>query len=117
MDLIEIHNNDSSLFVPNTKVDAVFTCPPYFNKETYNNKAFKSKEDFTLWWNKTVDNCLQTNCKYFAYIVNDNTAQMTELKLQDFKLIQKTQLNSSKHHFISDKVNHEHLYVHAINNQ
>jgi Uri superfamily endonuclease len=109
--IIEIHNNDSSLFVPNTNVDAVFTCPPYFNKETYNNKVFKNKEDFTLWWNKTVDNCLQTNCKYFAYIVDNNTAQMTEPKLQNFKLSQKTQLNSSKHHFIPDKVNYEHLYV------
>jgi len=49
-----IYNNRSESFVPDFDYDTVFTCPPYYNKENYNDTSFKSQEDFLNWWSQTV---------------------------------------------------------------
>lgn len=115
-DVVEIHNKNSSIFVPTVNVDAIFTCPPYYNKETYNNKSFKDVSDFIDWWSNTVYNCILTGCKYFAYIIDDNTQGLISNVLGQYKLIQKVQVNTVKHHFTKtqSKKNTENLYVYQI---
>lgn len=112
--VVDLHNEDCSKFIPVQNVDAIFTCPPYYNKETYNNKRFKDKNDFMRWWEKTVQNCLHTKCRYFAYVIDEETSQMTEPVLSKYKLIQKTTLNTANHHFTEYKKNLEHLYVYDV---
>lgn len=64
------YNEDSSKFTAAEEYEAVFTCPPYYNIEKYNNKSFKDKEDYKTWWDNTVKCCLKEGVKYFAYIIN-----------------------------------------------
>jgi len=61
---------DSSSFTPAETYDSVFTCPPYYNTETYNNKTFKSKDDYYNWWDKTVKCSLKPTVKFFSYVIN-----------------------------------------------
>ena len=71
------YNNDASLSVPNIKVDAVFTCPPYFNVEKYTHENTSTKKYplykdwLNVWWNNVVKQSLKTKPKYFAYVINN----------------------------------------------
>ena len=100
-DVVEIHNKKSEEFVPNEKVDAIFTCPPYFNKEKYNNKSFKDLNDFSDWWRKTVDNCLKLKPKYFGVVIDNQHLEIISNPFKNSVLalhqrLQKTQMHFSK---------------------
>lgn len=64
------YNEDSSNFIPKESYDCVFTCPPYYNVETYNNKMFKNNEDYKNWWNNTIKCSVKDDVKWFSYIIN-----------------------------------------------
>lgn len=65
-----LYNNNSASFIPSEEYEAVFTCPPYFNTEIYNNKAFKTLDDYAQWWERTIKCSLKPAVKYFAYVIN-----------------------------------------------
>lgn len=65
------YNEDASKFIPKEKYDAVFTCPPYFNKEQYQYKKSASNilnyKEWLNWCNNLVKSSL-VNCKKFVVI-------------------------------------------------
>jgi len=71
------YNKDSSQFIPNQKYDAVFTCPPYYNTEEYNNKNTSSilynnyVDWLNKWWRASVKNSLINCNKYFSFVINN----------------------------------------------
>ena len=92
--------DSSKLNMTNSQHDAVFTCPPYWNKEIYTDKGSEnlSYEEFIEWWKKTVNNSISKNTKYFCYV-------MTEKFLDDMnsvipgKLIEKREIFTHISHF------------------
>jgi hypothetical protein len=107
-------NNRAEEYVPSHSVDAVFTCPPYYNKETYNNKNFKDINDFTNWWNKVVKNCLQTNCKYFGVVIDSEHKEIIKKPLQKFDLLLEQKLAKNKSHLSKHSNSCEILLVFRI---
>tara|TARA_R110002126_G_scaffold13626_4_gene58744 strand:- start:276 stop:1265 length:990 start_codon:yes stop_codon:yes gene_type:complete len=64
------YNKDSASFIPKEKYSCVFTCPPYYNIETYKDTTFKNLDDYKQWWNNTVKHSLKDDVKTFAYVIN-----------------------------------------------
>lgn len=74
----------------NSKVDLIFTCPPYFKMEMYSeNIETQSTEIYTeysdwlkMYWLKTVENCFHVlkNKGIFAFIVGNYTDYKTKIK-------------------------------------
>ena len=66
------YNNDCSTFTPEESYEAIFTCPPYYNLELYDEKnKFKSEEHFKEWWDNTMQHALKSETKVLG-IVTDN---------------------------------------------
>lgn len=65
-----LYNRDCSQFIPKEDYESVFTCPPYYNTEIYQNKRFKDIADYKQWWDKTIKCSLKPGVKYFAYVIN-----------------------------------------------
>jgi hypothetical protein len=111
---ILVYNNRAELFIPNKEVDAIFTCPPYYNKEIYNNKIFKDKNDFIYWWEQVTKNCLQTKCKYFGVVIDNNNQKIISKPLNQHKLIIEQKLNKNKTHLSKQTNSYETLLVYQI---
>jgi 16S rRNA G966 N2-methylase RsmD len=101
-------------FIPNKDVDAVFTCPPYYNKETYNNKTFQSIEDYSVWWTKVVKKCLQTRCKHFAVVIDNKHENIIKQSLSTHSLILEQKLGKKRSHFTKGSSAYETLLVYEI---
>lgn len=66
-----IYNNDCRYFTPDGDYEAVFTCPPYFNVETYSNKSFKDVEDFDNFLHLMVESALKPSVRLFGVVINN----------------------------------------------
>jgi len=64
-------NRKAEQFTPPLSYDAVFTCPPYYNVETYNNTEFQDIEDFKNWWISVVNNSSIHTVKYFGVVIDE----------------------------------------------
>jgi very-short-patch-repair endonuclease len=95
-----IYNNDCSNFTPPEDYQAVFTCPPYFNTEVYNNKKFKNLEDYKQWWEKTVKCALKPSTEYFAYVINHAYKSLL------YEICEKNNLNLIEETILGRKLNH-----------
>ncbi len=96
---VEIYNRRAEEFVPESFVDCIFTCPPYYNKETYNLKSFKTLEDFSNWWSKVVENSLKLNPQYFAVIIDSEHQNIISKPLEKFPLILEQKILKKQSHF------------------
>lgn len=112
-DKVEFFNKRAEEFILPATVDAIFTCPPYYNKEIYNNTVFKNNDDFTNWWREVVSKCILTNCKYFAFVIDNDNANILQKPLTNWVLILEQQLSRKLSHFNKqqDCISKEILYV------
>lgn len=67
------YNNDAQNFIPNEDFDAMFTCPPYYNLESYECGDFKSYEDYE----KFIDSLFEVfynkeSCKIFGIVIRED---------------------------------------------
>jgi hypothetical protein len=99
-----VYNKDSTKFTPEENYECVFTCPPYFNIEIYNEKTYEN--DYRKWldefWKKLVKNSLKDSVKYFCFIINEKYKNdMIEI-CKEFNLTFKEEIkvgNNNKNHF------------------
>lgn len=84
--------------------DSIFTCPPYFNKEQYNNKTFADVEDFINWWKLVVNNIVTFNVRHIGIVIDaENINTISEPILQKgYKLKETTQIKPKKSHFTTE---------------
>jgi 16S rRNA G966 N2-methylase RsmD len=111
---LEATNFKAEKFILGCPVDAIFTCPPYYNKETYNNKTFKNIEDYSVWWSTVVKNALQTKCKYFAVIIDNEHENVIKQPLNNYHLLQQNVLGKKRSHFTKESSAYEALLVYEI---
>jgi 16S rRNA G966 N2-methylase RsmD len=110
-------NKDSSKFYPKkfvNKIDAIFTCPPYFNTEIYSELGAENLiySDYLLWWEKTVKQCLKLNPKYFAFVINHKYGQeLTNICKKYMKLEKIIELGTLKSHLNKRSNKNEYLVV------
>jgi len=96
-----LYNKDSSKFTPSEDYDAVFTCPPYNNVEVYQDKTFKSQDDYLNWWSNTIKCSVKDGVKYFAYVINHTFLNETkEVCIKNgLTLIEESNINLKFNHF------------------
>lgn len=106
------YNKDSAKFIPNEEYEAVFTCPPYYNTEIYQNKTFSDMNDYLNWWDKSVSNSLKLSVKYFAYVIGAKYKNDTETICKNLGLIKNNEfiLETKKSHLASTN-RKEHLLI------
>ena len=74
---VTLYSKDAAKFKPKEKYDAVFTCPPYFMTEYYENRRtsttthLRYSDWLSKWWKNTITNSLAGNPTYFAFVVSE----------------------------------------------
>ena len=111
-------NEDAGKFAFNEveTYDTVFTCPPYENLESYNNKTFRDYQDFLDLWDRSVGNSVHKDLKIFSFIVkNTFSADMVAIcNKHGLVLVRDQSLGVNiNHHYnrLKNVKKLEHLYV------
>lgn len=114
-------NRDAASFTPSNYYDAVFTCPPYYNKEKYYggkdsiNTYPDYKDWLNKWWKRLVEKSLAHSRKYFAFIISKEFKDDLEYICNQFplELIEESIVGNKnqKSHFQSTKNNFDYLIV------
>ena len=105
------YNNDANNFVPNYEFDAMFTCPPYYNLETYECDAFNTIEEY----NQFIDNLFNVfydkkSCIIFGLVIRED---LLDDKYKN-QCVESFEINNkkSKHLTLGTKHNKkEYLYI------
>jgi hypothetical protein len=69
---VELHNEDCLRWIPEEDYDVMFTCPPYFNLESYPCGDFSSRTDFDLFMNRLFEVFWTGPAKVFALVIQEN---------------------------------------------
>jgi hypothetical protein len=70
---VEIHNEDARTFEPEDDYDTMFTCPPYFNLETYECGDFKDRDEFDSFIDSLFDKFYKKeSCKVFGIVIRED---------------------------------------------
>lgn len=79
-----IHFRDSQTARFPKNIDALITCPPYYNLEIYSNKGVENKpySGFLRWWRAIGKKAYNANIKYFCFQVNTEYANDMLLQIQ-----------------------------------
>lgn len=110
------YNEDASNFTPKEKYDAVFTCPPYFNKEKYNNEKSSSNfnyDDWLKWLEKTIETS-SINCKkYIAIVLSPDFEKDFKTIMTKYKFIKQINLGLQYKNFknVGEKKFKDVLYI------
>lgn len=107
------YNNDCRKFVPTEKFDAIFTCPPYFNVEHYNND-FKSLSEYIEFIDILFDIFINSNALLFGLVIRE------DLLKNDYKkyLYTKFLIRKNIYKYLNKKVsniNNEYMYIFVKN--
>lgn len=99
IDNLEIHNNDASVYIPET-VDAFFMCPPYFNIEKYSSDSvFETKNDYRKFIQSIVNIWKESSAKIFGIIIREDLySEYIKSLLRDM-LIETKQIKMPDTHF------------------
>ena len=67
-----IHGDSGKVDMTNASHNAVFTCPPYYNREIYTDDGVENLryEDFLSWWKDVVTNSVSSTTEYFMYQID-----------------------------------------------
>lgn len=104
-------NEDAFFFNPQLEYDSMFTCPPYYNLETYECGKFETFEEYEL----LIDNifrCFYNNekCKYFGLVIRNDLLK-DKYKTSYFECFE---INNKKSKHLTKNIEHnnkEILYV------
>lgn len=106
----ELHNNDARTFVPSDDFNVMFTCPPYFNIESYECGDFQSRTDFDEFMNdlfKVFAN--KESCKVFAFVMREDLIDENQhLPTQKFLLSKNRSVHLNGE---TESKNQEYLYI------
>jgi len=70
-----LYNNDCTSFTPKEKYDCVFTCPPYYNVESYSDNSFKSIEDYNNFLLKMFKCSITDSVTKIGIVINNTYEQ------------------------------------------
>lgn len=99
--------NDANNFIPNESFEAMFTCPPYYNLETYECKSFDNMQEYNSFLDNLF-NCFYSkeSCKIFGLVIREDFLPSKYKYKHKFDL-----KNRTSHLNKNTKENKEFLYV------
>lgn len=101
----KVYNNDCRTFVPEESYDAVFTCPPYYNVEIYE-EAYKTIEEYVSFIRDMLRCSLKSSVNVVGIVINNQYADIIESQMPSaFKLCERHLLGSTNmvNHFNNGK--------------
>ena len=106
----DIHNEDARTFMPIEDFDTMFTCPPYYNLETYECGDFSSRKEFDIFLDllfdkfESKDSCVVFGIVMREDLIGNHTDYVEMIPLKMHKAEHLLKKNSEKHA-------NEYLYV------
>ena len=95
-----VYNEDCRNFSPNEQYDTVFTCPPYYNTEIYNDQPYDTLEEYYEFLTLLIDKSVRNSVHTFGMVINeiygDKVSQLLNNKEFKVKIIK---LEKQQHHF------------------
>jgi hypothetical protein len=64
------YNNDCTMFTPTESYDTVFTCPPYYNKEIYNDVKFADESEYYNFLDKMLMKSIKPAVKHIGIVID-----------------------------------------------
>lgn len=84
------YNNDCSTFTPQEDYEAIFTCPPYYNLELYDEKnKFKSENQFKGWWDSTMQHALKSSVHILGVVTDQYTIKLLQPIIEKYMKYEK----------------------------
>ena len=96
------YNEPAESFTPLEVYDAVFTCPPYFNKESYMGKSFKDLGDFTNWFYSVAKYSSDNfSTELIGIVMSDSYGSLIKIPYiqNGYDLVEESHIYSAKDHF------------------
>jgi len=91
------YNNDCTTFTPQEDYDCIFTCPPYYNTEIYNQPPFETTLDYHKFLHNMFNACIKPCVNIIGIVINDKYKEAVEKNIpEDFRLRKEIQLGSTK---------------------
>jgi hypothetical protein len=103
---ISLFNQRAELLdVSTLKYDTIFTCPPYFNKEIYNDTSFTNYEDFRTWWTDCIYNILKESVNVVGIVIDPINKETisSPIEQKGLKLVDELAIRTNKSHFASSE--------------
>ena len=70
---VVVYNKDAVGFVPDDDFNVMFTCPPYYNLEVYDNGPYASRDEYDRFIDGLFDVFhKKTGCKYFGMVIRED---------------------------------------------
>lgn len=95
-----VYNEDCRFFSPNEQYDTVFTCPPYYNTEIYNDHPYNTLEEYYEFLTLLIDKSVRNSVHTFGMVINetygDKVSQLLRNKGFEVNVIK---LEKQIHHF------------------
>jgi hypothetical protein len=96
-----LYNNDCTTFTPSDNYDCVFTCPPYYNVESYDEKTFKNLDDYNQFLTKMFKSSIKESVTKVGIVIN-NTYKQNIIESIDTRFILKDRILLGT----TDKISH-----------
>jgi hypothetical protein len=96
------YNQRAEIFTPEEEYDTVFSCPPYYNKETYMDKTFKNLKDFTDWFAQVAKTSTKDfNINSVGIVMGDAYGEIIKKPFLEngYSLLEESGIFSLKDHF------------------
>lgn len=96
-----LNERAEKLSVERLAYDSIFTCPPYFNKEKYNNTEFEDYSDFEQWWQQVIFNTVKDSVTNIGIVIDSKNTEVISLPIaaKGFELKERLPIKPKKSHF------------------
>lgn len=106
---VSFNNNDCRYFMPNEQYDAIFTCPPYFNIEHYNND-FTSLNEYIEFIDILFNIFIDSDALIFGIVIREDLLPKIYKKYSYAKFL----IKKSGYKYLNKKIsniNNEYMYI------
>lgn len=103
MDDIVVYNKDAVEFVPDDDFNVMFTCPPYYNLEVYDNGPYASRNEYDQFIDRLfgVFNTKE-GCRYFGMVIREDFIG------SHTNYVERIELTNRASHYLNDTQKHKH---------
>jgi hypothetical protein len=77
-----LYNNDCTNFTPGENYDAIFTCPPYFNKEIYED-SYPTLNDYKEFIGSMLEHAIKDNVNLIGIVINHTYGNIINEQMPD----------------------------------
>lgn len=93
-----VYNQDCTQFTPEEEYECIFTCPPYYNTEIYNNGSFESVEAYSQFLQDMFRCAIKPSVRIIAIVISSEWESVL-INACPFALHKTEVMGKHQHHF------------------